>query len=244
MLACRRFVSSVLLFPVLALSACRGGDAEKCGEALSTTRKAIESGDFTAAQSWREYAWKQCDDRQALEALDRELTQRRDEVATKAQEAAARQQQKRELLQAFLSWTRDYRAAADRVSTAPVCDPPKPGDPKKEESKERFCAATRNAGAVPLEVRYWAAEPAAARFTVRLPEPTSCEELGAGRVVKTWQVPATLGRTAERFRCEFVSGPLAGLHAVGSRAINSELYVFSPAYLEKEPALKPTLEGP
>ncbi|MFO7177580.1 MAG: hypothetical protein DIU78_002670 [Pseudomonadota bacterium] len=244
MFACRRIVLSVLLVPTLSLSACRGGNAEKCNEALGTTRKAIESNDFTSAQSWREYAWKQCDDRQALEALDRELIDKRNQVAAKEQEAAAKQQEKRELLKVFLSWARDHRNAADRASSAPVCDPPNPADRKKEESKDRFCTATREAGTATLQARYWAAEPAAVRFTVRLPEPTSCEELGAGAAVKTWQVPATLGRTAERFRCEFTSGPLAGMYAVGSRAVNAELYVFSPAYLEKEPALKATLEGP
>lgn len=220
-----------------------GSDPAKCQQALDVTRQAIGNEDFTGAQTWREYAWKQCEDRTALEALDRELTQKRTEVETRKREAEARTQAKRDLLKVFLSWVRDNRADPSKASAQPTCDPPAPNDPKGDKSEERFCSATRTAGTTPLHARYYQAQPAAARFNVKLPEATTCEELGAPKVVKTWPVAATGGRTTQRFRCEFTSGPLAGMHAVGSEAVNADLWVFDPVYLEKEPALRTILEG-
>jgi hypothetical protein len=178
-----------------------------------------------------------------LEALDREITGKRAEVEARRTEAEAKAQTKRELLKVFLSWVRDNRADPARASVQPTCDAPAAGDPKGDKSEERLCTASRMAGTAPLTVRYYQAQPAAARFSVKLAEPTTCEEIGAPKVVKTWQVAAMGGQTAQRFRCEFSTGPLAGLHAVGSQALNAELYVFDPVYLEREPALRTILGG-
>jgi hypothetical protein len=234
----------VLLLNAAFLAGCNQLDPEKCKQALDVTRQSIAAADFTAAQNWRTYAWKQCDDKAALEALDRELTAKQTEVEARRRETEARAVAKRALLTAFLSWVRDNRADPSRASASPVCDPPAADDPKGDKSENRFCTATRIAGTSQLAVRYYQAQPAAARFSVKLPEATSCSEIGAPTVVKTWAVPATGGRTAQRFRCSFSSGPLAGLHAVGSEAVNAELYLFDPAYLEKEPAQRSMLEGP
>jgi len=242
----------VAVVPLLGLTGCdklpipglSGADPERCKQALEVTRQSILAEDFTSAQTWREYAWKQCSDRASLETLDKELTAKRTEVETRKRELETKNANRRELLKVFLSWVRNNRTDPSRASAQPTCDPPAPGDPKGEKSEDRFCAATRTAGSHSLNVRYYQSQPAAARFTVRLPDATSCEEIGAPTVVKTWQVPATGGRTAQRFRCSFTSGPLAGMHAVGSEAVNAELYVFDPVYLEKDPGMKVTLEGP
>jgi hypothetical protein len=220
-----------------------GSDPAKCQQALQVTRQALGNEDFTGAQTWREYAWKQCEDRAALEALDKELTQKRADVETRKREAEARTQAKRDLLKVFLSWVRDNRADPSKASAQPNCDPPAANDPKGDKSEERFCSASRTAGTTALGVRYYQAQPAAARFNMKLPEATTCEEIGAPKLVKSWQVAATGGRTAQRFRCEFTSGPLAGLHAVGSAAINADLYVFDPVYLERDPGMRAILEG-
>jgi hypothetical protein len=248
-----RFVvdfAHVLVVPAVLTLGCSelglafgGKDQEKCKQAMDVTRQAMNSEDFTAAQNWRGYAWKQCDDRPSLEALDRELTEKRTQVEARRVEAEAKAQARRELLKVFLSWVRDNRANPHGASAQPTCDAPAAGDPKGDKSEERWCTASRTAGTAPLTVRYYQAQPAAARFSVKLAEPTTCEEIGAPKVVKTWQVAATGGRTATRFRCEFTSGPLSGLHAVGSEAVNAELYVFDPVYLEREPALRTILGG-
>lgn len=234
----------VLLVPAALALGCNRVDPEKCQQALTVTRQALTAEDFASAQTWRTYAWKQCDDRPTLEALDKELTTKQAEVENRRRAEEAKTQARRALLSTFLSWVRDNRADPTKASATPSCDPPAPNDPKGEKSEERFCTATRMAGPSTLAVRYYQAQPAAARFSVKLADPTNCSELGASQPVKTWAVPATGGRTAQRFRCAFASGPLAGLHAVGSEAINADLYVFDPAYLEKEPAQRTMLEGP
>jgi hypothetical protein len=223
---------------------CSQKNAESCDQALQVTRQAVAAENFTAASQWREYAYKQCEDRGTLEGLDREITAAQGQVQARVAAAQERRQKTRDLLKVFLGFVAGHRSSADRASSAPVCDPPAANDPKKDATKERFCVATRAAGAHPLVVRYWAAEPATARFSVKLPDATSCEEIGAPKVLKTWSVAAVGGQTTARSRCEFTAGPLAGMHAVLSQAVNAELYVFNPAYLEREPLLKPILEGP
>lgn len=226
------------------LPGCSGKDTEKCDQALQVARQAVAAENFTAAAEWRTYAYKKCEDTGTLDGLDREISTAQAAVQSREAETALRRKNTRELLKVFLGFVAGHRNSADRASSAPSCDPPAANDRKKEESKERFCVATRAAGAHPLVVRYWAAEPAVARFSVKLPGTTSCEELGATNVLKTWSVAAVGGKTTPRSRCEFATGPLAGMHAVLSQAVNADVYVFSPTYLDREPALKPILEGP
>ena len=224
--------------------ACSQKDTEKCDQGLQVTRQALASENFAAAAQWREFAWKHCEDRGSVEGLDREVVAKRGEVEARNRAMAERRRANLELLKTFLGWVAMHRGAADRASANPSCDPPAPSDPRKDQSKERLCSATRLAGTYQLMARYWAADPSLSRFNVKLPDVTSCEEIGASRVLKTWQVAATQGRSTARFRCEFTSGPLAGMHAVLSQAVNADLYVFNPGYLDKEPALRSLLEGP
>ena len=155
--------------------------------------------------------------------------------------AEQRKTENRQVLKVFLQWVADNRAAPDKASASPACDPP--ADAAKEKAKERLCMGSRFAGQYQLSTRYWEAEPAIARFSVKLPDVTTCEEIGASTVLKTWQVATTNGATTTRYRCEFPSGPLAGMNAVLSQAVNADLYVFNPSYLEKEPALRVILDG-
>ena len=240
-----KIVSSLLVVASgLAGSGCNRADPAKCDQALKVAREAIDHENFAGAQQWREYAWKQCEDRSTLDGLDRQLVAKRGEVETRERAAADRRQAKAQLLKVFLGWVADNRLAPDHASSSPTCDPPAANDPQKDSSKQRLCTATRAAGQNQLLARYWAAEPAIARFNVKLPDVATCEEIGATKLLKTWQVAATGGRTTPRFRCEFASGALAGMNAVLSQAVNADLYVFNPSYLEKEPALRQVLDAP
>jgi hypothetical protein len=239
----RPVLAVIFVFSLLA-PACQKNDPQKCDQALQVTRQAIEKEDFSGAQQWREYAWKQCDDRASLESLDRELVNKRSEAEARNRAAEERSRTKTALLKTFLTWVAENRSAPDRASATPTCDPPSANDPLKEKSKKRLCNATRTAGAFQLFAHYWDEEPKLALFNVKVPDVTSCEEIGAGKPVKTWPVAATGGRTTPRYRCEFTSGPLAGLSAVLSQAINADLYVFEPGYIEKDPSLRPTLDAP
>jgi hypothetical protein len=51
------------------------------------------------------------------------------------------------------------------------------------------------------------------------------------------------GKTAVRSSCT-LGGALGGLTAVVSGAARAEVHVFSPSYLERDPGMRPILEGP
>ncbi|HET9933056.1 MAG TPA: hypothetical protein VFQ35_20275 [Polyangiaceae bacterium] len=236
-------LGSPLIFVCLALASfgCKRKDAAQCEQAITTVKQALTQENFTGATQWREYAYKQCDDAAQLSELDQSIVRKRGEVDARTHAAEQRRTENRQVLKVFLQWVADNRAAPDRASATPNCDAAAP--PEKVKSKERLCSASRTAGQYPLLLNYWEAEPAIARFSVKLPDVTSCEEIGASKVLKTWQVPTTSGTTTPRYRCEFPAGPLAGMNAVLSQAVNADLYVFNPSYIEKDPSVRSMLDG-
>ena len=136
-----------------------------------------------------------------------------------------------------------YIITADHASVAPKCDGDD-ADPSAHQavsaapkSAERFCTATRSAGNNTLTARYWDADKTIVLFMTKAPAAATCDDLGPNKVLKTWDVPAVNGQSVKRTRCE-LSGTLSGMQAVVSAAVNAPVYVFSPSYLEKDPALK------
>lgn len=233
------------LIALLCTCACDDKDAAKCEEALNVSRQSLAVNDFNLAQQWRERAWKNCADTNALDALDKEIVSTQSAVEAKQQEEAQRKAQNEALLKLFVDFAGSHRTVPDRASAAPVCDQPPEGAPKpKPDDKERFCTATRSAGEYTLSVRYWDADKAAVRFTTRPKAPVTCDDLGPNRVVKSWEVPAKDGRSVKRTRCELTSGGVSGLHALVSEAHNADLHLFSPQYLEKDPAMAKIASGP
>ncbi len=222
---------------------CSEKDAAKCQEALDGTRKSVAASDLVLTSQWRERSYKYCEDQAALATLDKEIAARQNaEAAAKAAEAQ-RLALNAGLLKTFVSWAGDNRIAPDHASVSPKCDgdDPDPAAPKKPSTDpaaaERFCTATRTAGNNTLTARYWEADKTIVLFMTKVPAPASCDDLGPNKVLKTWDVPAANGQSVKRTRCE-LSGALAGMHAVVSAATNAAVYVFSPSYLLKDPALK------
>jgi hypothetical protein len=228
---------------------CQARDADKCNQGFDVARQAIKSNDFALAKQWREYAYKQCDaagqDKDGLATLDRELSTAEATVKAAADAEAQRKAQNQALLKLFVGFVGDHRAAPDKASAAPVCDPP-PADPleaaKVAKSKEQLCTATRSAGDHVLTVRYWDADKALFRFSTKFPAPVSCQDFGAS-VTRTFDVPSTTGAGVKRSRCDFTSGPLSGLGLVVSEANNADAYVFAPGYLAKDPLTKQIAGG-
>ncbi|HEY3495074.1 MAG TPA: hypothetical protein VGK73_10330 [Polyangiaceae bacterium] len=229
-----------------ALLGCQRKDPEKCTEAQQVVRKSIDARDFAAARQWREYAYKQCDDPALLAGLDKEIVDREAAIQAEAQAAEKKKAATQQLVNLFLAFTAENRAAPDRASATPACDPPPPGAPAPkpgEESKERFCTAIRQTGTgQTLQARYWQSDPAAFRFTTTPDEPLDCSSVG-GTVGKKWEVPAQGGKSAIRWRCD-LSGALQGLTAVVSGAAKAELHIISPTYVSRDPGWKAILEGP
>lgn len=230
-----------LALPVLLSLGCNAKDAEKCSQALATTRQALTAEDFALARQWREYAYKQCEDQASLASLDKEIGEREAAVTARKDAEAKKKAENAALMKLFTDFVAQNRAAPDRASAAPVCDPLPEG--AKEDSKDRFCTATRQAGNYTIQVRFWQADPQAFRFSVKPDDPATCEALGPATVAKTWDVPAVGGAYAKRHRCD-LGGSLAGLHGVVSEAARAEVSVFSPQYLDRDPGMKPILSGP
>jgi hypothetical protein len=235
----------LLLGAMLPTLGCSGKDATKCTEALDGTRKSLAAGDVALTGQWRARAYEYCADQAALGGLDKEIVDKQSSDAAAKQAEAARKAANDGLLKLFVGWAGDNRAAPDHASAAPKCD----GDDVtgaaavEPKTKDRFCTATRSAGANTLTARYWQADETIELFMTTPVGPVSCDDLGPNKVLKTFGVAATNGQVIKRDRCEFTSGPLSGLDAVVSAANNAAVYIFSSSYLDKDPALKKIAGG-
>ena len=183
---------------------------------------------------WRERSYKYCEDQAALATLDKEITSKQSAEAAARAAEAQRLALNTGLLKTFVTWAGDNRVAPDHASVSPKCD----GDDPDPAAAERFCTATRTAGANTLTARYWDADKTIVSFSTKVPAPASCDDLGPNKVLKTFDVPATNGQSVKRTRCQLSGGTLAGMNAVVSAAANAPVYIFSPSYLLKDPALK------
>ena len=238
-----RTASALALIPfVLCIQGCQKKDPEKCAQAQQTTKQALAIGDFGLARQWREHAYKQCDDPGALAALDKEVVDTEAALTAKKEAEERKKKETSDLLKLFLDFVAQTRANPETASAAPVCDPPPAGATKATE-KDRFCTAMRQVGSrYQFQVKYWDADHNAFRYTTTPGAVVDCAMLGA-TASKTWDVPAEGGKAAKRFRCD-LGGALSGLTAVVSAAVNAEVHVFTPQYLERDPGWRPILEGP
>jgi hypothetical protein len=219
----------VVLFSGLA--ACKKKDGEKCDNAQKVTRQAADVGDFPLARQWREYAYKHCDDKAALEALDKEVVEKERQKAEQSAAAERAQRELEQLLRIFADWTQQNMTAPERAAPGISCDGP-------ENSKERWCSGQRSiSGKYPLTVRYWEAEPAAAQFSVRASGEVACDKLGPATVLKTLSGGA-------RVYCDMTGGALAGLKLLLTRTPEgSVVSAFTPKYLERDAGLRAIVEG-
>lgn len=234
------------LSALLALSACNKKDPEKCSQAQQVVKQSLDLEDFNLAQQWRGYAYSHCEDPGALAQIDQSIVDKQNVVKVREETKAKKEAERAKLMKLFGEFVAQNRAAPERASANPVCDPPPADAPAKagEPSKDRFCTGVRQVGtSYNFQVRYWEADPKAFRFTVTPDLPVTCDMIGPAQPSKQWDVAATGGKSVKRTRCQ-LSGPLQGLLAVVSAASRAEAYVFSPEYLEKDPGMKPILEGP
>jgi hypothetical protein len=225
---------TVAAIVLLAGVGCSQKDATKCQQGQDGVRKSAAAGDEALLAQWRNYAYKYCEDATALGALDREVAQQKAAKAKAQADALRKQQESDQVLALFVKWVGDNRAAPDRAAAAVSCD----GGEKEEKSQERMCSRSRRAGTYTLTARYWDKDRAAEKFDTVIPEPITCDKIGANRVIRSWNLP---NQTVKRTHCEFTAGALAGMQAMVSEANNAPLHVFTPQYLERDPALKAKL---
>jgi hypothetical protein len=228
------------ILALLIAAGCQNKDATKCTEAQQTARQALGVQDIDLAVKWREFAYKQCDDATQLSQLDKEIVDKRSAIEAAARAQAQMKSQQQQLLTLFKDWVAQSRNNPERSVANPSCEGE--NDPKLKASKERFCSGARAITGIEgtsLQVRYWEKTPAeVALFSVRLPLPATCADLGGNRVRKTTDIPATQGRTVKRNYCDLTDGTLAGLQALVTEANSADMKVFSAKYPDQDPTLR------
>jgi hypothetical protein len=228
------------ILAILFAVGCQNKDAAKCTEAQQTARQALAAQDVDLAVKWREFAYKQCADVAQLAQLDKEIVDKRSAIEATARAQAQTKSQQQQLLTLFKDWVAQSRNNPERSVANPSCEGE--NDPKLKASKERFCSGARAVTGIEgtsLQVRYWEKTPAeVALFSVRLPLPATCADLGGNRLRKATDIPATQGRTVKRFYCDLTDGPLGGLQALATEANSADLKVFSAKYPDQDPALR------
>lgn len=218
----------LLALLAVAVTGCPRKDPKKCEEAQGVIRQGIAAEDFAAARSWRDYAYKHCADRAALDALDKDIVEKEAAVKTKKAADDTKRQQTEQLVKLFSEWAAAHKANPAGAAVNVSCS--EPADPKKE--KERWCTRERAASEHKLRVTYWEGAPDTFEFSTTSPGDVSCEMLGGGAALKNAHGGALL-------HCDLTAGALAGTQALMVRTAQGTLLsVFSPKYAEKNEAFR------
>lgn len=224
------------LFCALLLAGCHKTDPNACSHAMNVARESMKDQNVALARRWRDYAWKQCTDKTALQNLDKELVSDERALVKFKQQVELRKTQSQELLGLFVQWTGDHRASPESASVNVICEQEQPREkgappPKLPNKQHRFCTRTRAVtGSFSLQVRYLEDDPSVAHFSTIAPGDVKCDALGPNKVLKRW--PA-------RTECEITGGRLQGLDAVITRAEDgTHVEAFSKQYLDQDPMLK------
>lgn len=229
----RRARGAVVVAAVLGASllgfSCDGKDETKCQSGLEGVRASLKAGDTGLLTRWRTYAFKYCDEAE-FATVDTEITTHQAEQKRLEAEKLKKEKELKALLDVFLGWVAQHKAAPEGAAANPTCD----GGPAEEASKERWCVGRRQAGPHPLEVRYWEKESVAAAFHVQLPHGITCDALGPAQVLRSWTVQGSI----KRHHCQITGGAAAGMQAIVTEAAQAPLNVFSPQYLERDPPMK------
>ncbi len=214
--------------------ACSVKDQAKCDEAVQATRQALKAEQNDLMRQWRDRAWKYCEDGTTVQGLDKEIVDTQQAALRKKQAEEAEKKKLEQLGQTFATWVGQNRGAPEKASSAPEC----PDAERGKKKDERFCVATRHAGPYAFEVRYWEAEPAAARFSFKPGAVMQCSQFGPATELRSFNIPANGGQTAKRTVCQFTGGALDGMQMVMTNAVNADVHIFTSEYLEKDPAMK------
>lgn len=211
----------VLLLTLAGPAGCKKKDPEKCTSAQNTVRQAIAGEDFASARQWREYAYKNCDDKSVLDALDKEIVDKEAAVQKKKADDEALKRRTDELVKLYIDWITQHKANPAGAAVTVNCAG------EETPKKERFCTRERTAGGYPLKVQYWEATPVEAfEFSSVAPGPVTCETLGPGNTLKNAHDGALL-------HCEFTGGALSGLQALILRTAQGTLLsVVTPKFIE------------
>jgi hypothetical protein len=202
---------------------------------LSCSRSSNSDSDSNLAAQHEQLRQKNCPDLPTWEACEAKLRAETaaakgsaDRAAETAASAVAAQRS------SALRWFLDSIAAVRIV--------PQKAGPKPECEDDGICHLDvfDDAGDADLGVRYARAQPSAQRFSTHFPFEVWCPMLGAKAGVVWYERPGTI-YAAGGSTCDFPDGsPLAGLRVLiennhrPNGTFNTGVYVFSPAYLDRD----------
>jgi len=212
------------------LAGCKKKDPEACSNAQNVIRQALGSEDFASARTWRDYAYKQCDDKNSLDGLDKEIVDKEAEVKKRKADEEATKARTDQLIKVFTEWVGQHKSNPAGASVNVTCtEPADPKNPKLE--KDRWCTRERAAGEFKLYVRYWDAEPESYEFSTTAPGKVGCDALGAATELKNAHAGGLI-------QCE-LGGTLGGAQALIIKTAQGTLVsVYSPKLLERDPSFR------
>jgi len=230
-------VIELLLTLVATLgTGCEHGEQQRseCWAARQSSREAIVHGKLDDAQKLLEQARAACAGQSAddLRRIEELIADRREVARAVAKEEADDQHAHGFPTEQFMRWaTEPVEQFLQSLSSVECAER---GDPAYG-----FCEAKRK-GSPEMSVRYWEHDRKAVRYEFNTKLPLECEDLGDHRVVRRW----SLG--AEKFElCELTEREARDLSALLVRGSNeNRMYIFSFAYLKKDPAFERSLRQP
>jgi hypothetical protein len=224
-----RAAGAALVLCLVSPAGCKKKDPEKCTNAQNTVRQAIAGEDFASARQWREYAYKNCDDKTQLDALDKEIVDKEAAMQKRKTDEEAAKRKTDDLVKLFVDWVAQHKANPVGAAVTVNCVG------EETPKQERWCTRERTAGDTQLKVDYWEGEPDVFHFSSVAPGPVTCETLGPGSTLKNAHDGALL-------HCSFSGGPLAGLQALITRtAAGTLLSVVSEKYIERHAGFRARL---
>jgi len=226
-----------LILPIAAAlgTGCnRDTERSECWSARQSSREAIVHGKLDEAQKLLEQARAVCagqsaDDIRRIEGM---LADRREVARAMAQEAAEEQRAHAFPTEQFMRWAtapvEQFHHSLTNVKCAERGDP-----------AYGFCEAARKQSP-DMTVRYWEHDRKAVRYEFRTKLPLECEDLGDHRFVRRWSA------NNQNFElCELTERSARDFSALLIRgADENRMYLFSFAYLRKDPAFDQSLRRP
>jgi len=206
----------------------------QCLDARKNTSEAIVHGKLDDAQKLLDQARSVCAGQSAddLRRIEGQLADRREAAREVAKEKAEEEHAHAFPTEQFLRWaTQPVEQFLHSLSHVKCAER---GDPAYG-----FCNAERTASP-DMTVRYWEHDRKAVRYEFRTKLPLECEDLGDHRFVRRWSADR---RTFEL--CELTEREARDFSALLIRGPDdNKMYIFSFAYLRKDPAFEQSLRRP
>ena len=222
------------LLAALGTGCTREEQRSECWSARQSSRDAVVNGKLEQAQKLLEQARTLCAGQSAddLRRIEELIADRREVARAVAKDEAEAQHAHGFPTEQFMRWATEPAERFSHSLSGVECAVR--GDPAYG-----FCEAERK-GSPDMKVRYWEHDRKAVRYSFRTKLPLECEDLGDHRVVRRW----SLG--AESFElCELTERKARELSALLVRGSGeNRMYIFSFAYLRKDPAFDLSLRRP